>query len=62
MIQILSSTLQGGFSETNINSTGNKNINKQTNRQKKILKNCQYKQLLTNYLHIEFMTSQIDYQ
>ena len=38
-IQILLSTPHGGFSETNINGTGNK---KQTNKQtKKILKNCQ---------------------
>ena len=39
-IQILLSTLHGGFSETNINSTGDK---KQTNKQQqqKLLKNCQ---------------------
>ena len=32
---------------------------KQTNKQKRRIIN---KQLLKNYLHIEFMTSQIDYQ
>ena len=52
----------GGFSETNIllkylNSTGNQK-NKQTNKYSRIVN----KQLLRNYLHIEFMTSQIDYQ
>ena len=63
MIQILSSTPQEGFSETNINSTGNKNNNKQTNRQtNKKYSRIVNKQLLRNYLHIEFMTSQIDYQ
>ena len=34
IIQILLSTPHGGFSETNINSTGNKK-NKQTNKQTK---------------------------
>ena len=38
-IQILSSTPHGGFSETNINSTGNQ---KETNKPKKKLKNCIY--------------------
>ena len=56
-IQILLSTPHGGFSETNINSTGNqKNI-----KQKKYSRIVNI-QLLRNYLHIEFMTSQIDYQ
>ena len=46
----------GGFSETNINSTGNQNKQKKFSRiaDKQLL-------LLWNYLHIEFMTSQIDY-
>ena len=60
-IQILLSTPHGGFSETNINGTGNK---KQTNKQTKKYSRIVNKQLLLlrNYLHIEFMTSQIDYQ
>ena len=40
----LLSTPRGGFSETNINTTGNqkdKQTNKQTNKKRKILKNCQ---------------------
>ena len=51
-IKILLSTPHGGFSETYINSTGNKK------KHSRIVN----KQLLRKYLHIEFMTSQIDYQ
>ena len=54
---ILLSTPHEGFSETNINSKGNQK-NKQTKKYSRIVN----KQLLRNYLHIEFMTSQIDYQ
>ena len=58
-IQILLLTPHGGFSETNINSTGNqKKKNKQTNKNSRIVN----KQLLRFYLYIEFKTSQIDYQ
>ena len=51
------STPHGGFSETNINSTGNQKTNKQTKYSRIV-----NKQLLRNYLHTEFMTSQIDYE
>ena len=58
-IQILLSTPRGGFSETNINTTGNQK-DKQTKKEK--YSRIVNKQLSRNYLHIEFMTSQIDYQ
>ena len=57
-IQILLSTPHGGFSETNINSTGN---HKKKKERKKKYSRIVNKQLLRNYMHIEFMTSQIDY-
>ena len=47
-IQILLSTPHGGFSETNINSTGNQK-NKQTKKYPRIVNT----QLLRNYLHID---------
>ena len=59
-IQSLLSTPHGGFSETNINSTGNPK-KKKKERKKKYSRTVN-KQLLRNYMHIEFMTSQIDYQ
>ena len=40
----------------------NKQTNKQTNNNNKNYSRIVNKQLLRNYLHIEFMTSQIDYQ
>ena len=54
-VQILLSTPHGVFSETSINSTGNQ-------KKKKKYSRIVNKQLLRNYLHLEFMTSQIDYQ
>ena len=51
-----------GAFQRHINSTGNKKkTNKQTNEKTNKYSRIVNKQLLRNYLHIEFMTSQIDY-
>ena len=62
-IQIVLSTPVGAFQRQILILQVIKKTNKQTNKQKKKkYSRIVNKQLLRNYLHIEFMTSQIDYQ